>query len=217
MDRSLTIAVNRADLLRIVVGIVAMMPGMAVETMPRWLHIAVLALLRPAESALRRLIAIAATAVVVGPQRKRRAAPKAKKKRGEKRALPPVFGLFDTRRNVDPKTPPAPGHGPNIRFFDGEDEMPPAATPAQPGDLVNAEALCRRLAAMLAALDDIPGQAQRLAGILARRRSKWRRVMRPGRPPGHRMGGKRAVDVLLTDCHEMALRALAEPVAPNTS
>jgi hypothetical protein len=165
------------------------------------------------------LIAIAATMVEVEPQKQRKASSgrTSKKKKSKRKALPAVFGLFDSRLRVDPKPATAPGYGPNVRFLDDEDAMPPQSMPVLPDDPVSAAALCRRLAALCGALADIPGQAERLAKMLARGTSRWPRVMRPGRPPGHREGGRRPVDILLADCHEMALRALAEVDAPDTS
>lgn len=216
-DRHSAIAANRRDLMQIVAGLVAMLPEAMVGMLPRWLYLAILQGLRPAESALRRLIAMAAVGITVTP-RKARAAPTGAIPSGSG-PRKTAFGLFDPRKNVDPQEKHARGFGPNIRFFDGEDTAPPEKKTISPNDEINAQALCRRLAALQAAMDDIPGQARRLARILARGRARWKRVMRPGRPPGYRHRGKRPVDVLLADCQELALRALHdwEPAIADTS
>ncbi len=212
-----TAAVERhhAELLRIVAALLVMagmVGGVVVATLPRRVHLAILDVLRAAESAVRRLIVMAAWGIRVVP-RAPRAAPSGAVPRGSGERVP-SFPLFDTRLNVDPKKKRVAGFGPNIRGFDEYDVMPPARQAPSPDDMVDAGRLCRRLQALLAALEDLPKQARRLARILARGRSKWQRPMRPGRPPGYRSKGRRAVDEVLADCQELALMALE---APDTS
>ena len=68
MDWNAAIEKNRGALKRILAALVAM-AGLAGggDTLPRHLHTAVLRLLRPAESAVRRLVIVAARGVVVAP------------------------------------------------------------------------------------------------------------------------------------------------------
>ena len=201
---------NRDDLLKIVAMLVLMTGRAVAGVLPRRVHRAVVNVLLPAEAALRRLIAIAAAQVTVEP---REAGPMPEGGIPEgagKRKRAPSFPLFDRRRSVDPKGRTVPGFGPNIGGFDDDEPRPPEGRAAGPDDPVDAERLARRLAAAQAALSDIPGQARRLARILAARRSRWLRVMRPGRPPGHRARGRHPVDGVLADCHQLALMALHE-------
>jgi len=105
--------------------------------------------------------------------------------------------------------------------------------PPSADDAVSAARLCQRLAALVAALDDLPGEALRFARWKARRDlGLTRRLspLRPGRPPGGRLTrfdpaahdaagtqGKRAsrkireVDEILAHAHSLALYALDNP------
>jgi hypothetical protein len=82
---------------------------------------------------------------------------------------------------------------------------------------VNAKPLCRRLAAIKLALDDLPRQAKRYARWRARpieaRRPRFASPLRPGRPPGHRKRQTHEVDEILKECHWLARTV----PAPNTS
>ena len=179
------------------------------ETVLRHVHRAIAATLRPAEAAARRLIAIAAHGMAV-PVIAPRAAPSAPIPAGTGEGRVPSFALFDPRRRIGVVVPPAPGF-PNVRFFDGLDAPMPQRKAAKPDDPVTAVRLRRRLEALLFALNDIPKQARRLARRYARQERPLR-PMRPGRPPGFVANGKREIDVILAECHELALIALAEPV-----
>jgi len=84
-----------------------------------------------------------------------------------------------------------------------------------PDDEINAAPLCRRLHALQRALDDLPGQARRLARWKARRdagrlRAKRFSPMRPGWPPGHRKRRTHEVDEVLRECHSLAVYALGQ-------
>ncbi|WP_246717458.1 hypothetical protein [Oricola nitratireducens] len=79
-----------------------------------------------------------------------------------------------------------------------------------PDDEIDATRLCRRLAALKRALDDLDGQARRLARWKAKRdlglnRTKYFSPMRPGWPPGRRKRPFHAVDDILAECHALAL------------
>ncbi|MBU0582583.1 MAG: hypothetical protein KKB66_04310 [Alphaproteobacteria bacterium] len=238
-------------------------------TLPRHLRLAILRLLRPAESAARRLIIAAARGLTVTlpPPRKPRpkpiladpilrrfgiatvlspadpaagafAARAAKETRPDR---PLALPLFDPPRRCLSKGPrrryvPARavpricvpgGPHPEVRA-EGE----PRRTPDDP---IDATRLARRLAALAAALDDLPGQAMRFARRQAflrraaaarqdtpahgRPRRTW--PLRPGRPPGGRLltydpaaparKNIRDVDEILAHAHSLALHALAHP------
>ncbi len=215
------IEANRKALLRIVAGLVVMLNGLSATVMTRREHLAVLAELRPAESALRRLIAILADGMTVTVGKRRTlpvgGIPKGKGT-GERS---PVFALFDPRKRVGPFVKRVSGYGPNIRDFDGGSAPIPVVPEPSPDDLVDAQRTCRRVQALQAALDDPHAQARRLARMLASGRTKYKRVMRPGRPPGHREppSGVRwwyPVDEILADCQDLALYALARD-GPGTA
>jgi hypothetical protein len=206
MDWDLVIDINRRALLRLVRALLDTVG--AGETVARFLYLDARARLLKAEASARRLIAIAARGLVVAPRRKR-AGPSGRIPKGSGDRVAP-FALFDPRRDAGPpKDPVVPGFGPNVRGFDGSGVTPPEAVETSPDDLVSVARLQRRLAALLAALEDIPGQARRLA----RRQAGMERPlrpMRPGRPPGHNARGRTPLDILLADCHELALMALAD-------
>ena len=75
-------------------------------------------------------------------------------------------------------------------------------------DTVNAGPLCRRLFAIMRALEDLQGQAKRLARWRARpveeRRPQLTSPLRVGRPPGFRKRQTHEVDEILMECHWLA-------------
>jgi hypothetical protein len=227
MDWELAIKRNSEALIGIVVELFAML-GLAGTEMaariPQNLHRAVLRLLRPAESAVRRLIVIAARGLVVklAPSRPM---PKGKVigKGGNSR---PSFQLFDPRKNFNSSRRRAFSRiGPRIHVIGYDPRVvalfpaprPVVEPPPPPDGLVNAERLTRRLQALKSALDDLPRQAKRLARWRLRREKmqslKFRSPLRPGRPPGHRRKPTHEVDEVLIECHGLAWDALK----PDTS
>jgi len=131
---------------------------------------------------------------------------------GQAIARVPAFCLFDPLKRFGAQRRGRPQAIPRIRF-----DLDAAAPPNQPSrqktspdDPISATQLCRRLAALQTALDDLPGQAQRLARWRARRllrRGRPGRLspMRPGSPPGHRSHGTHPVDEVLHHCHGLAV------------
>jgi hypothetical protein len=191
----------------------------AASRIPRSLHSAVLAVLRPAESAMRRLIVISARGLVVklAPSRPMPTG-SIIRKGGNSR---PAFQLFDPRKNFNhSRRPKITRFVPRIHVFP-YDSLRPAAPPASalppPDGLVNSTRLSRRLQALKSALDDLPRQARRLARWRLRREKmpslKFRSPLRPGRPPGHRRKPTHEVDEILIECHGVAWEALK----PDTS
>ncbi|MBC7284681.1 hypothetical protein [Hoeflea sp.] len=254
MDWTLAIDRNLAAL-RLIAGSLFAMVGLdplqPTAMLPRHLHAAVLSVLRPAESALRRLIVIAARDLVVtlSPAERHRlahaafpaptsrtgiflngriAAPgdlaalgrgsrmvaeaaaviAAHAPGGEAKPRAPSFALFDPLKRMGPVRPGPSQWVPRILFTLDAPPVPPDHQSAPPNDPVSAARLCRRLAALQTALDDLPGQARRLARWRARRGLRRRgrlSPMRPGSPPGHRSHGTHPVDEVLHRCHGLAI------------
>ena len=195
-----------------------------VSRIPPLLHSAVLRVLRPAESAVRRLIVIAARGIVV------KLAPSRPMPKGHvigKSSAPrPSFQLFDPRKNFKRlRRRKFARMEPRIHFFGPDPRVaalfpaprPVVEPPPPPDGLVNAERLNRRLRALELALDDLPRQARRLARWRVRRDNmpspKFRSPLRPGHPPGYRRKAIHEVDEVLIECHGLAWDALK----PDTS
>jgi len=230
MDWALAIERNRLPLLRIVAalfGMIGLGDGGAVARLSRPVYRAVLMVLRPAEAAVRRLIVVAARGMVVTPKTPRPAVAgrMISSRKGQGRVS---FQLFDPRRVL-------PGnHGrydagargnPRIHVVDVvfDPRIPlfrpaPAVVSDEPeeqedGQTVDALPLCRRLAAIRSALEDLPRQAQRFARWRARppeaRRPQRYASLRTGPPPGLRQRKTREVDEILAECHWLARHAAA--------
>ncbi len=189
------------------------------------LHQAVLRVLRPAESAVRRLIVIVARGLVVKPvaSRPKPLGPIISKGGGGSR---PSFPLFDPRKNFEPRRRRKyTRNPPRIHFFPYDPRVaalfpapqPVVEPPPPPDGLVNGERLSRRLQALKSALDDLPRQAKRLARWRLKRDKmpdpKFTSPLRPGRPPGHCRKSIHEVDEVLKECHALAWDALK----PDTS
>ena len=202
MDGSAAIERNREALKRILAGLVTM-AGLGSAggpaTLPRFLYLAVLRLLRPAEAAARRLaIALARGLVVTLPPRK-----VGKPSRSEvvltvvtmqagvrsrlvwkpgarfpsvtplpPRAIPGrlAFPLLDPlQRPFRPRRRPVPAHLAPRVWTPGVTEPRPLPPPPSRYDPVDARRLGLRLAALHRVLDDLPAQARRFARWKARR------------------------------------------------
>jgi hypothetical protein len=227
MDWALAIERNREPLLRIVAALFAMIGFTgtdAVERLSSPLYRAVLGVLRPAEAAVRRLIVVAARGMVMKP-RQRRPAPAGLVISGTGQGRV-SFQLFDPRRPVgadNGRRHAGPRPEPHIRFVDlafdprisvfRRPEPAAAAPPPAEDDTVNAVPLCRRLAAIKRALEDLPRHARRYARWRARpieaRRPRLSTPLRRGPPPGRRKPTQE-VDEILTRCHWLA-RTVSEP------
>jgi hypothetical protein len=217
---------NSEALKGIIAALFAMLGEATGSRIPKPLHRAVLLVLRPAESTLRRLIIIAARGVVVklAPSRPM---PKGLMigKGGGGRL--PAFQLYDTRkyfpelcqRRVKYAKYPPRIHffGPGSKVDDLWPSRPPKAAPPPPDGLVNGERLHRRLQALKLALDDLPRQARRMARWRVRREAmkspKFKSPLRPGPPPGRRKRPIHPIDEILADCHALAWDAMK----PDTS
>lgn len=181
-------------------------------TLPRHLHRAVLALLRPAEAAARRLIIVAARGLVVtlAPPRPRKPRPASTILRNgigtgilmprgfrpcHSRAAPRSLALplFDPLPRWNVRARPAASGLPRISLPGLTRPFPLPRAPS-PHDPIDAARLALRLGALARALDDLPREARRFARWKARRDGalavgRVHRVtpLRPGRPPGGRL------------------------------
>ena len=226
-------------LLRVVKGLflmAGMVPGGAiVERLPRCVRSRILLILRPAESAARRLIFHIAQRLelpdyVEPPAQKRSKGKGTGKKRGPRK---PKFRLIDPRKFLEEfypnrrkrtgKARPTGSTEPQIQVriagFDGQPDFviwsEPKAVPT-PDDAMNAEPLCRRLLALHYALQDLPAEALRMAREMAKRKKaapgpKSVPPLRYGYPPGHRRKPIHAVDGILRECHALARRPVKPP------
>ena len=197
----------------------------AASRIPRSLHSAVLAVLRPAESAVRRLIVIAARNVVVKLVPSRPMPEGRKIVRGGGSSLP-SFQLFDPPKRCKPvRVMKFTRLVPRIRFIDYDPRIcamfpaprPVVEPPPPPDGLASATRLHRRLQALKSALEDLPRQAKRLVRLQERRKaSPWPKStspLRPGHPPGYRRKPIHEVDEVLIECDFLA----CEAVKPDTS
>ena len=197
----------------------------AASRIPRSLHSAVLGVLRPAESAVRRLIVIAARNVVVelAPSQPMPVGKVIGKGSGK---LSPSFQLFDPRKRFKPaRAMKFTRLVPRIRFIEYDPRVvalfpapkPVVEPPPPPDGLASATRLHRRLQALKSALDDLPRQARRLVRWQQRRKaSPWPKStlpLRPGHPPGYRRKPIHEVDDILTECDGLAWEAMK----PDTS
>jgi hypothetical protein len=216
------IAINRSALGRIVAALVAMLgltAADAVARLPRPVYRAALGTLRRTESAVRRLIVIAAKGVAVEPHAVRPLpAGVMLPANGDARARA-SFQLFDARkrfarsgsRSASPRIWSS-GGGPLVPLFQarGRDD----AEPEFDDGMVDAARLGRRLWAVRLALENLPRQVKRLKRWQARRarmtNPKFRSPLRPGAPPGHRKSPEDEVDLVLRECHALAWDALKE-------
>ena len=220
MDWDLAVKRNCEVLIEIVADLFAMLGLVGEATVSRlpWpTYRAVLRILRPAESALRRLIVVAARGLVVKPAvfHPRRTGG-VKTKSGTSH---PAFQLFDPQKRImlpRRRTPPRPG--PRIHMFNADNELvtvwpPPRpaaklAPPPSPDGMVSAARVIRRLEALESALQDLPRQARRLVRWRTRQETSpnpsFKSPLRPGRPPGYRTRAVHEVDELLSECHWLA-------------
>jgi hypothetical protein len=236
MDWGRAIKINRDALIEIVAAIFKLL-GLegqgTLSRMPCYLHRRALRLLRPAESAARRLIVIAAQGLAVTPLPALRLRPQgvvaktasAPSGPSRSRASRLAFKLYDPRkrfterhwrRSALHRLPRIGvlGFNPPVATLWPASSPAPESAPQDDDGLINAQPLCRRLHALKAALGDLPGQAQRLVRWRARReRDRVQRPLfvtplRPGLPPGWRGKPVREVDRVLVECHGLACEAM---------
>ncbi len=171
----------------------------------------VLRILRPAESALRRLIVV--VAAMLSQRARERGNDGVDKKEIQ---LPdfstfatydtlPAFQLIDPRKPIDGMMRPVASGIPRICVPGVFDPVPLK----KPDDTLQAVKLIRRIRRLQYALHTLPRQARRLNRLMARRAKAEPGPgkvgpMRPGHPPGHRQRPREPVDDLLRECHWLA-------------
>ncbi len=218
------IEINKAALIRIVAELLALVAAQGgVRRLPLPVYQMIARVLLPAESAVRRLIVIAARGVVVAAPPVR-VMPKGLVIKGTGSGRK-TFQLFDSRKEFgefdeEVKTTVLPG----IRLVD---DLSPRSLfmakfnnhPANAGTVSEAETtrLTSRLEAVSRALESLPRQAKRMARWRARRaameNAKFTSPLRPGPAPGRNKRSREEIQLLLRECHALARHALAE----NTS
>jgi hypothetical protein len=222
LDWALAIRRNRDQLRQIVLALFAlagMRVGGSLFTLRRDVFAAIMLVLRPAESAVRRLIVIAAhgLAPLTSPRLRGPEAgeisgspwsvPGIAGRRGE---FPPTraFKLFDPLKSFDPESiwDVEPVWESNLGQFDPTFHY--TSTIETPLDATH---IGQRLNAIIRALDNIQHQARRLVRWQSKRDAalkacKPTRIspMRPGLPPGWRERKIHEIDAVLRECHGLA-------------
>ena len=223
MDWDRAIEINQAALTRIVAALIAMVEmaaGGTAALLPASLYNAVSRMLLPTESAVRRLIVIAARGLKVKPAPARPMPLGLALARNGGVGNP--FQLFDARKRFGPASleRAAATANPRIHVFAYNPLIPlfqtrPAESPVpEPDEAIDAARLGRRLAAVRMALENLPRQARRMVRWQARRdrmqSPAFRSPFRPGPPPGHRKKPKDEIDFVLRECHALASDVLNE-------
>ena len=224
LDYALAIRRNRDQLRQIVLALFAlaqMRVGGSLFTLRRDIFAAILLVLRPAESAVRRLIVIAAAQIGDSYLGRNGIAPLINFGAGQgncPRVSTRAFKLFDPLKSFDPES-----------IWDVEPKWESHLGPSDPTfhyistieSPLDATHLGQRLNALMRALDNIPHQARRLVRWQAKRDAALKATkptrmspMRPGLPPGWRQRRIHEVDEVLRECH---LLAWDRQSAPDTS
>ena len=238
MDGELGIEDNRQALLTVAARLAAMVG--AAKFLPRHLHRAALRLLRPAEWAARRLVIALARGLTPPPARPRKQAARPVLVRNgvgtgivlpwaARQALRQAAGAHAARGNKKPLAlplfDPLPRRARPARSRLGAPRISvPGATalfalaprlPPKPSDRLDADRLGRRIAALSAALADLPRQALRYARWSGRRLAAGKRGRRRTWPlrnwgfPGRRTAPD--LHALVKSAHSYALWALRPP------
>ena len=228
MDWDLAIKRN-SEALKVIIEVLFALLGLdgtdAASRIPRSLPSAVLGVLRPAESAVRRLIVVAARNVVVKFAPSRPMAEGRKIVRGGGNSVP-SFQLFDPPKRIKPiRAMKFRRIEPRVRVLDYDPRIcalfptpkPVVELPPPPDGLASATRLHRRLLALKSALEDLPRQAKRMVRRQERQKaSPWPKStspLRPGHPPGYRRKPIHEVDEVLVACDWLAWEAMK----PDTS
>jgi len=205
----------------------------APKVLPRGIRSAILLILRPAESATRRLVVARAKGLEVLAYIAPAARLRSQGKSGKSRCTRfPQFRLIDPRKFYAELYPNRKLPGARrerqtearllFRFasFDGRPAVEEWSVPdpkLSPDDLLNAVPVCRRMQALHYALNDLPKQAQRLMREIAKRAAAKpgpakTPPLRAGLPPGYRKKHIHEIDSILHECHCLAVR---EPRPPE--
>jgi hypothetical protein len=212
MDWPLVIDRNRTALLTIIVALMVslgLVSGGRLSTLPFFLYRRALRILRPAESAVRRLIMIVAHEMALRGFKLRAARrdglaeflmfSRPNPQAGERL---PAFDLIDPLKIFGREAPDMDG------FYSGENSDAPDKTP------VPAASLGLRILALKHALENLPRHAKRLARWYEQRDLAYAQnlphrysPMRPGPAPASRRRKDHEVDAVLLECHLLAIYA----------
>jgi hypothetical protein len=221
MNWTRAIEINRDALTCIVAELLMLLVRQGgVQRLRRVVYEEIARLLLPAESAVRRLIVMAARGLVV-PAARSRPMPEGLVI-AAKGGTGAAFQLFDTRKQFGNDEQASAITGPRIRMIDvpsPRDQF--LKLFIRPDDGLCSEADTRRVSQRLAvlkrALEQLPREALRMARWLKRRslmeRPVFTRPMRPGRPPGHVVRSRDELHAVLLECHALAWDSLK----PDTS
>jgi hypothetical protein len=217
VDWERAVSVNREALSRIVAGFAALLAAFHGELrLPLGVYRAVALGLFKSETALRRLIVIAARGLTVALKPSRPMPEGLGIRSHGQTSRPMAFPLFDARVPYSWVEEPSRITGPRIRMVDVPDPRSQfLALFKRPHGGLSSEAatltLRRRLDATLRALGNIPREAIRMAKWQARRLAmdnpKFTSPIRPGPPPGRDKHSKADIDLILRECHALAFQA----------
>ena len=224
MDWNLALERNRDALAAILLALGAMLRAGIIGDgrITKILRRAILRILTPAESAVRRLIVIAARGMKgpfsIGGWNLHWSGES--RRRGDA-VTRLAFPLFDAPKHhlLKPQKPqkPVPPGVPRVRGFGDPNLVPSQPQPAPPplvDPTIDARRVYWRLDALQKALGDIPGQACRLVRLTLRRKAIAKKrptcisPLRPGYAPGHRQKPSHPVDDILAECQQLAHEAL---------
>lgn len=214
MDRDFAIKRKRRELGAVIAALLAMVAA----CVGREGRNAVLRILRPAESALRRLIVIYARERLITDAQRSAPLPDFSAFEPNSKERAPAFRLIDPRKRFDLNEDGADNtdqrHEPRIWTMG-------MATPAhhvddKPVALPDIASLKRRIAALDHALKTLPAQARRLNRMTARREQAppgpgRAGPIRPGWPPGYRQRPGHDIDIILADCHALVVGTVVWP------
>jgi hypothetical protein len=216
MDWTFVVKKNRLALSLIVAEIFALLGiivGGSVEHVSQTIYMKVERLLHPMESALRRLIMVAARDLIVKPLPKRPLPLGLKFERKPSGRM--TFRLFDKCKKFDFNKPTNPifvlvktySNNPFNLF----NNPFPRCSEKEP-NAINATQLCRRLASVQHAHEILPHLVRRIA----RWQAQWKLMekpnltspLRPGPPPRHRAKPKAEIDYVLQGRQSLACDVL---------
>ena len=217
MDWTLAIKRNRDQLKGIVLGLFAlakMRVGGSLSILPRSTLAAIMLVLRPAESAVRRLIVIAAAQIGDSYLGRNGIAPLINTGTGQgncPRVSPRAFKLIDPLKSFDPESIWDTDH---VNYESGYDLTTSARLchdTSRDHQPIDATQIGQRLNALMRALDNLPAQARRLIRWQAKRDAALKACrptrlspIRPGLPPGWRERKLHEIDQVLRECHGLA-------------
>jgi hypothetical protein len=216
MDWQLAITRNREALTAIIMALIkslGLINGGALTTLPIHIYTRALAIIRPAESAVRRLIMIAAHELVLRGVKLRAGtrdglAEFLYSHRPNPHAEPaiPAFTLLDPLKSFREEAPDFELL--DDHQFSGDNDAPPTTT------RISAISFSRRLLALKHALENLPKQAKRLARWYAQRDAARQALqphrlspLRPGLPVGLPRRKLSEVQEVLRECHLLAIYA----------